>query len=43
MVLEGGSAIVTRIKTAVKQEPAVPVMLFKGIGGFTDILIYAMR
>lgn len=43
MVLEGNLATVTRIKTAVKQKPPIPIILFEGTGGFTEIMIYAKR
>ena len=43
MVLEGNPATVTSVKEAVKQEPPIPVILFEGTGGVTEILINAKR
>ena len=43
MVLEGNLATLTRIKAAVKQKPPIPVILFEGTGGVTEIMIYAKR
>ena len=43
MVLEGNPAAVARIKTAIKQKPPIPVILFEGTGGVTEVLIYAKR
>lgn len=43
VVVEGDLSTVTKIKTAVKQKPPVPVILFEESGGITEILIYAKR
>ena len=43
MVAEGDLSTVTKIKTAVKQKPPVPVILIEESGGITEILIYAKR
>lgn len=43
LVLEGNPETVTRIKTAVKQKPPIPVILFGGTGGVAEVLIYAKR
>ena len=43
MVLEGNPATVTRIKIALKEKPPIPVILFEGTGGVSEMMIYAKR
>ena len=43
LVLGGNPKSISKIYAALKQEPSMPVVIFKGTGEAADLLAYAVR